>query len=120
MIRMIVVFAVSLARSGCPGGGSPPPVTAMPTSAPACEAMRPGFPVREITYDGKADTPQTVNEVIAANGRARSLNARFAATCPGSAMIQAVSPWARAARRPITGTSRRTEHSASEPGRWQR
>lgn len=82
MIRTIAVCAVSLALGGCLGGEAPPPVTAMPTSAPACEAMRPGFPVHEITYDGKADTPQTVTEVRAANGRARSLNARFAATCP--------------------------------------
>lgn len=82
MIRTIVACAVSLALSGCLGGGSPPPVAAMPTSAPACEALRPGLPVREITYDGKADTPQTVSEVRAANGRARSFNARFAAACP--------------------------------------
>ncbi|MGQ3301766.1 hypothetical protein [Reyranella sp.] len=54
----------------------------MPTSAPAYEALRPGFPVREITYDGKADTPQTVTEACAANTRARSLNARFEAACP--------------------------------------
>lgn len=82
MIRTIAVCAVSLALAGCLGGEAPPPATAMPTSAPACEAMRPGFPVHEITYDGKADTPQTVTEVRAANGRARSLNARFEAACP--------------------------------------
>ena len=82
MIRTIAACAASLALGGCLGDDAPPPVSAMPTSAAACEALRPGFPVREITYDGKADTPQTVTEVRAGNTRARSLNARFEATCP--------------------------------------
>ncbi|MDP2377804.1 hypothetical protein [Reyranella sp.] len=82
MIRTIAAIAASLALAGCLGAAPPPPVTAIPTSAAACEGLRPGFPVKELTYDRTADTAETVAEVKAGNARARSLNARFAAACP--------------------------------------
>lgn len=60
-----------LLLSGCLGN-DPPPVSALPTTAAACEALRPAFP---ITYSGKSDTPETVKQV-------RAANARFLASCP--------------------------------------
>lgn len=65
------VATISLFLAGCLGN-SPPPVTAMPTTAAACEAMRPAFP---ITYSSKSDTAETVRQV-------RGANARFLASCP--------------------------------------
>jgi len=76
------VLAGCAGSTPTPAPTPPPPVTAMPTSPAACEALRPGFPVKELSYDGKADTAETVAEVRAGNARARSLNARFVATCP--------------------------------------
>lgn len=60
-----------LLLSGCLGN-DPPPVSALPTTAAACEALRPAFP---ITYSGKSDTPETLKQV-------RAANARFLASCP--------------------------------------
>lgn len=54
------------------GQDAPPPVTAIPTTAAACEALRPDMPIR---YSGKSDTAETVRQV-------RAVNARFAAACP--------------------------------------
>lgn len=61
-----------LLLTGCLGNDSPPPVTAIPTSAAACEALRPALP---ISYSSKSDTAETVRQV-------RAVNARFAAACP--------------------------------------
>lgn len=73
MTRMIATIAASLALGGCLGDGStPPPITAMPTSAAACEALRPAMP---ISYSSSRDTPETVKGV-------RQANARFKAACP--------------------------------------
>lgn len=60
-----------LLLAGCLGNDAPPPVSTIPTTAAACEALRPGFP---ITYSGKGDTAETVRQV-------RAVNARFAAAC---------------------------------------
>jgi hypothetical protein len=51
---------------------APPPVSAIPTTAGACEALRPAFP---ITYHGQKDQPDTV-------GRIKAANASFLAACP--------------------------------------
>lgn len=64
--------AMALLLAGCMPGSSPPPVTAIPTTAAACEAMRPAMP---ITYSSKSDTPETVRQV-------RAANARFTSACP--------------------------------------
>lgn len=66
------LFCIAFTLAGCIPGSSPPPVSALPTTAAACEAMRPAFP---ITYSGKSDTEETVRQV-------RVANARFAASCP--------------------------------------
>lgn len=60
-----------LAACGAPQG-TVPPVSAVPTTAAACEALRPDMPIR---YSGKGDTAETVRQV-------RAVNARFAAACP--------------------------------------
>lgn len=73
---------IALALAGCIPGSSPPPVTAIPTSAAACEAMRPAFPLPLVSYDSKADTPQTVADIRADNARKKGHNARFQAACP--------------------------------------
>lgn len=62
---------VALSVVGCMPESSPPPVTAIPTKAATCEALRPDMPIR---YSGKSDTPETVRQV-------RAVNARFAAAC---------------------------------------
>lgn len=74
MIRTTATtLAVSLLLAGCLGSqDAPPPVSAVPTTAAACEALRPDMPIR---YSGKSDTPETVRQV-------RAVNARFAAACP--------------------------------------
>lgn len=64
------MLAIPLMLAGCISN-DPPPVTAIPTTAAACEALRPGFP---ITYSGKGDTPETIRQV-------RAVNARFTAAC---------------------------------------
>lgn len=67
-------FAAALSLlllSGCLGNDGPPPVTAIPTTAAACEALRPDMPIR---YSGKGDTAETVRQV-------RAVNARFVAAC---------------------------------------
>lgn len=66
----IAILALLLA--GCMPKSAPPPVTAIPTTAAACEALRPDMP---ITYSSKSDTPETVKQV-------RAVNARFASACP--------------------------------------
>lgn len=81
MIRW-TALAGSLLLGGCLGNEAPPPVTAIPTSAAACESLRPGFPVKLVEYDSRSDTPQTVSGVKESNLRARVLNARFQAACP--------------------------------------
>lgn len=83
LTRTIAPVVASLVLGGCIiGGDAAPPVTAVPTSAAACEAMRPAFPHPELDYDSEHDTAATVADVKASNKRTRSLNARFAATCP--------------------------------------
>ena len=72
MTRTIATIAASLALGACASGAALPPVSAIPTTAAACEGLRPGFP---ITYSGKSDTAETVRQV-------RAVNARFAAVCP--------------------------------------
>ena len=73
LIRTISTLAASsLALAACMGDSAPPPVTAIPTSAAACEAMRPAFP---ILFHGKTDAADTVVHIKAAN-------ARFAGACP--------------------------------------
>ena len=71
-IPTTLMLAASLVLAGCMGDAAPPPVTAIPTSAAACEALRPAFP---ILYHGKTDAPDT-------QARIKSANARFAAACP--------------------------------------
>ncbi len=71
--KAIAAAALSfLLLSGCLGNDAPPPVTAIPTAAAACEALRPDMPIR---YSSKSDTPETVKQV-------RAVNARFASACP--------------------------------------
>lgn len=66
-------LAASLFLAACGGPqGAAPPVSAVPTTAAACEALRPDMPIR---YSSKGDTPETVRQV-------RAVNARFAAACP--------------------------------------
>ena len=48
------------------------PVSAIPTTAAACEALRPDMPIR---YSSKSDSPETVRQV-------RAVNARYVAACP--------------------------------------
>lgn len=69
--RTFAAALLCLLLSGCLGN-PPPPVSAIPTTAAACEAMRSAFP---ITYSGKSDTAETVRQV-------RAANARFVAACP--------------------------------------
>lgn len=71
LVALSGMTASLLLLSGCLGN-SPPPVSAIPTTAAACEALRPAFP---ITYSSKSDTPETVKQV-------RAANARFLASCP--------------------------------------
>lgn len=78
-----VASVLCLSLAGCLSNDAPPPpVNAIPTSAAACEALRPGFPVKLVAYDSIKDTPETVADVKASNVRAKSLNARFATACP--------------------------------------
>lgn len=69
--RATAVLLCTTLLAAC-GTDAPPPVTAMPTTAGACEAMRPAMP---ITYHGQKDQPDTVAKIKAAN-------ARFSAACP--------------------------------------
>lgn len=66
------ILAVSLGVAACTPAPTPPPVTAIPTTAAACEALRPDMPIR---YSSKSDTAETVRQV-------RAVNARFASACP--------------------------------------
>ncbi len=80
--RTTVLIVASLVLAGCLGDSTPPPVTSIPTTAAACEGLRPAFPVRELSYDSKLDTKETIADVRGGNLRTRSLNARFKAACP--------------------------------------
>jgi hypothetical protein len=71
LLGLATAATCSLFLAGCLSN-DPPPVTTIPTTAAACEALRPGFP---ITYSGKGDTAETVRQV-------RVVNARYAVACP--------------------------------------
>lgn len=63
---------IALLLAACTTAPALPPVTAIPTTAAACEALRPNLPIR---YSSKGDTAETVRQV-------RAVNARFASACP--------------------------------------
>ena len=74
LIRTIAItIAASVLLAACSASQDTlQPVSALPTTAAACEALRPDMPIR---YSGKQDTAATVRQV-------RSVNARYAAACP--------------------------------------
>ncbi len=74
----LTIWTLSLLAACTP---APPPVRIQADSSLVCEALRPDFPLDEVKYHSKSDTPDTQERIKANNLKNRSANARFAAAC---------------------------------------
>lgn len=83
MKLMIPIIGTTLATlvSGCSLTGDAPPVAVQPDKSSVCTALAPTYPLPEVSYSEKNDSPVTVGIAKKDNVKYREANARFNAAC---------------------------------------
>lgn len=76
-----IVTILATLVAGCSLTGDAPPVAVQVDKASVCTALAPSFPLSEVSYSEKSDTPVTVALAKKKNLQYREANARFNAAC---------------------------------------